>query len=279
MKPSIFKYLDYRKFLKDAFEEAQRSNPSLSYLSFAKQAGYTSPNLLQLIIQRKRKLTGANILSTARLLKLKKRETEYFQLLVAFDQAGTHDERDHYLRRILRHPGYAVDTLMTKSQYRYFEKWYYPIVRELVTSNGYNGDPQWIVRRIFPRITAAEVKRCITLLQKLHLIFHNKAKQKWEPTDNVIRTPREVSNLVASLYHKKVLDLAGNAVDAFGPDTRDMRAVTLKLSPKNYAKLKKKFNDYWNEVLALAALDDDSESVYQVHFALFPLTKKGRARK
>lgn len=278
IKPNVFRYLDFRKYLNESFDFEKRLNPALSYISFSKAAGYSSPNLLQMIIQGKRKLTGSNILSTARLLKLKKQETLYFELLVAFNQARTHQDRDYYFRKILSHPKYAVNTLINKKQYRYFEKWYYPVVRELITSRFYEGDPRWIVKRIFPRVTLAEINRSIELLKDLKLIYPDETNGTWKATDNVVQTPGEVSNAAAALYHKNVLELAGNSIDAFGPNTRDLRAVTLRMSEKGYRELKNKMNEYWKEVLALASNEEDSENVYQVNFQLFPLTKKGKAR-
>ncbi|MBF0432322.1 MAG: TIGR02147 family protein [Fibrobacteria bacterium] len=277
MKTPVFKYLDFKKFLDDSVKSLQNNESSFSYIAFAKEAGYTSPNLLQMIIQGKRKLPEDKILSTARTLKLKKQETEYFTLLVKFNQVTSCDDREYFFKKILRHPKYAAHTLINKNQYEYFDKWYYPIVRELVTAGEYTGNPLWITQRIYPRITVAEVERAIILLEKLKLIYKD-TDDCWKSTDTVLQTPQEVSNLIASLYHKKILEIAGGAIENFNADERDMRSVTLRLKPENYTTLKQKFNEYWNEVLALAAEDDDSDMVYQVHFSLFPFVRKGKGR-
>ena len=38
--PDLFTYLDYRKFLQDAFEELKGSSPGFSHRLFAKKAGF-----------------------------------------------------------------------------------------------------------------------------------------------------------------------------------------------------------------------------------------------
>jgi uncharacterized protein (TIGR02147 family) len=77
-KPDIFAYLDYRKYLRDAFEAmkaaaqegraAQKGGAKISYRSFAKEAGYSSPNLLQLILAGERDLAPAHVPGTVRAL-------------------------------------------------------------------------------------------------------------------------------------------------------------------------------------------------------------------
>lgn len=278
MNLKIFKYINYREYLKQFYSQTKIDNPKFSYRSFAKKAGYSSPNLLQLIIKGERNLPNANILATCKALNLKKQEADYFELLVLYDQTQTHDEKDLLFKKLLRHPKFLGAKIIDKNKYRYFDHWYNPIIRELITAENYNNNPRWVVQRVYPRITISQVQNSIELMEKLKLIYRNESGKGWIQSDNLIQTPPEVSYLAAATYHKNMIQLSKNAIDNFSPEERDIRAITLKVSPKNYQILKKKMNDYWNEIIQLSAIDNESDMVYQVNFQVFPLTKKARGK-
>ncbi|MDQ3002308.1 MAG: TIGR02147 family protein, partial [Fibrobacterota bacterium] len=108
MKPDIFTYLDYRRFLGDYFRALKGDSPKLSFRGFAKSAGFTSPNFLQQVIKCERNLGSANLVAVARAFKLGKLETEFFQILVSYAQARTNDEKDLFYQKILRNKRYAT---------------------------------------------------------------------------------------------------------------------------------------------------------------------------
>jgi uncharacterized protein (TIGR02147 family) len=89
--PSIFGYLDYRKYLVDAFQAIQEAHPEYSYRQFSRDAGYGSPNFLQQLKTGSRKLNLMALEGTVRALKLKRKEAEYLRTLVSFDEARSYD--------------------------------------------------------------------------------------------------------------------------------------------------------------------------------------------
>ena len=66
LKPDVFTYIDFRLFLKDAFEAVKARAPRLSYRTFAKKAGFSSPNFLQMVIQGKRNLNSTYAVAAAK---------------------------------------------------------------------------------------------------------------------------------------------------------------------------------------------------------------------
>src|SRR6266849_8152367 len=102
MKPDLFTYIDYRSFLKDEFAFIKSKSRRLSYRIFAKQAGFTSPNFLQMIIQGKRNLNSTHTIGAAKAFNLNKQETEFFQNLVGYNQARSLDEKNLFYQKILR---------------------------------------------------------------------------------------------------------------------------------------------------------------------------------
>lgn len=275
-KPDLFAYLDYRKYLRDAFDAMKAAAPKgrgkVSFRSFAKEAGYSSPNLLQLILAGERDLAPANLPGTIRALKLNKQEAEFFADLVAFDRAEGFDEKTFHYQRMLRSRRHAEARPIDKGRFEYLEQWYHPAVRELVAHPGFTGDPAWIARRVHPRITAAQAEKSIDLLERLGMI-RREPEGKWLQADAQISTAPEVASLAVANYHRSVLKLAEGAIEAFDGDARDLRAVTLGLPKDKFPELKRKLEAFWRDVLDMAAGAGPVEEVYQVNLQAFPLTR------
>lgn len=271
-KPDIFAYLDYRAFLKDAFEMRKARAPGLSYRSFAKHAGYSSPNFLQNVIQGERNLSSTYTIVTARAFKLNKQETEFFRDLVGYAQARSVDEKNLFYQKILANKRYATAKTLDKGQYEFFSHWYVPVVRELLTHPACEG-AAWIAERIFPRIKTSQVESARDLLERLGLIRRDEASGRWQLSDPVITTAPEVSDLALRNYHMAAIQLAHDSLKVFGPSERDIRSVTIGLSRSAYVELKAKLEAVWKDVLDFAGTQENAEAVYQVNLQMFPLTR------
>jgi uncharacterized protein (TIGR02147 family) len=272
MNPNIYTYLDYRHYLIDLFSELKKENPSFSFRSFAKMAGSSSPNFLQLIQARKLNIQSAGIHSLSQNIKLTRKERSYFEYLVDFDHAKTHAEKDRFFRLILLAREYKQIQTLDKSQYELFSHWYIPVIRELVVSPHFNGNPAWIGERIIPPVSPAKVKKGIAVLLSLGLITKNDAGA-WAHTDRVVSTPSEVLSVAVATYHKNVLSLARDAIERFSPDERDIRSVTLGVSMEGYMEVKKRLEAFWKELLAYAEAQKNVDRIFQVNMQLFPLSK------
>ena len=272
-KPDIFAYLDYRKFLGDAFAELKAKHPRTSYRSFAKEAGYTSPNFLQLVIEGKRNLAPALFPGTIRALGCNKQQAEFFTNLVGFGQAKGFEEKNFHYQKILRSRNYVAAKPVEKSQFQYFDQWYHPVVRELLTHKGFTGDLHWIADRVYPRITLAQVEKSVELLQSLGLVKRERGDGRLVHTDSIVATPAEVGHLAVANYHRAVLQLASEAIEEFPQAERDLRSVTLGIPKSAYPALKSKLEDIWRDLLAMAETKAEVEEVLQINLQMFPLTR------
>src|SRR5271157_3051902 len=98
--PNICRYIDYKRFLKDYYEEARRKNPGFSYQVFSQKAGIKSRGFLYNVIQGRRSLSKSGIFGLAQAMRLNKYESDYFENLVAFNDAATLAERNHFYQRL-----------------------------------------------------------------------------------------------------------------------------------------------------------------------------------
>jgi uncharacterized protein (TIGR02147 family) len=269
--PSIYSYLDYRHYFSDVFVLLKAKDRSFSFRSFARMAGSTSPNYLQLIRDRKLNVGAAGVHAISQALRFTAKERRYLEYLVAFDHAKTHDEKDRYFKLILlAREAHSIRPL-DKKQYELFSHWYIPVIRELLVMPSFKGDPALIGDAILPPVSAAKVRKAINLLEMLGLII--RTAEGWAQSERAVSTPSEVFSLAVTTYHKKVIELAGRSIEGFPASERDIRSVTLGVSREGYEEVKARMEAFWRELLALSETQKAADRVYQVNMQAFPLSK------
>ncbi|MEO6094549.1 MAG: TIGR02147 family protein [Fibrobacteria bacterium] len=90
--PDVFRYGDYRAFLKDRFIGMQALDPAFSQRGLARKAGIANPGFFNEVIKGRRRLSTAAALKMAIGLGLSEEETEFFSTLV--DYAETRESRE-----------------------------------------------------------------------------------------------------------------------------------------------------------------------------------------
>lgn len=274
--PAIFGYLDYRKFLADAYGALKEADPKYSYRQFAREAGYGSPNFLQQLKTGFRKLNLMALEGTVRVLKLNKKESEYLRTLVSFDEARSFEERERYYQVLLKIRSREAVKPIEHKQFQYFSQWYHPVVRELVVLGAFQGDPERIASHIVPAITGAQVEKSITLLEELGLIRKDASTGKWIQTESIISTSSEVSSIALKSFHKRMIQLSGESIERFSGKERDVRGLTLAMSNEGYAHAKAKIESLWEEIIVLTEKEKNPEKVFQVNIQIFPVSKPTR---
>lgn len=275
--PSVFGYLDYRKFLADAFKAFQEADPKYSYRQFARDAGYGSPNFLQQLKTGSRKLNLMALEGTVRALKLNKKETEYLRILVSFDEARSFEERERYYQSLLRMRSREAVKPLEHKQFQYFSQWYHPVVRELVVLEEFGGDPERIAAQIVPAVGGSQVEKSIALLEELGLIRKDAATGRWVQAESIVSTSSEVSSIALKGFHKRMIQLSGESLDRFSGKERDVRGLTLALTAEGYARAKAKIESLWEEIIVMAQKERNPEKVFQVNFQIFPVSKPTRS--
>ncbi len=98
---NVFRYVDYRKYLRDALKEARKKDPSLTFRTIARHLGLASSSHVLLVLQGKRNMGSLLALKMSAFLKLKRKEMLYFEHMTNYNQSRTRLERDEYYRRMV----------------------------------------------------------------------------------------------------------------------------------------------------------------------------------
>lgn len=270
---NLFQYTSYRDLLKDFYED-KKASEGYTYRIFSQQAGMNSSSWLLHLIKGTKNLSEQSSVKVAVVLGLKKKETEYFHLLVKFTQAKTSDLKDFYYKKIIAFKRRLKIIKITEEQYQYYTKWYHPVIRSLVTKVDFKNDAAILAKKLNPPITPAEVSKSLKLLQKLELIAKND-DGGWQLTGTVISTGNEVSSLNVINYHKQVSRLAEGAFDRCSKESRDISALTLGINEKDFKKIKMRIQEFRREIIDIAQNSAQDDRVYQLNFQFFPVSKWG----
>jgi|GEM_PF-473773 len=234
-RPDIRRFTDYRAYLQAMVVFLRAVRPGFSFRSFARKAGFASPNYLKLVADGLRNLAPESVDKFCRGLSLTKREAEVFRILVMIANARGDDERNALFLR-LRERVVADDvTRLRDDQFAVYDVWWALVVRDMAQLPDFQLDARWIGRRLRPRIRPAQAQRALDLLLRLGLLVTGE-DGKTRAAERTISTGPEVQSLAVRNYHRALLGLAGRALDEVPRDERNITSVTVVMSKEGYAE-------------------------------------------
>lgn len=281
---NLFEYLNYREFLRDAYEERHASDWRFSHRYIAELAGFDS-SMFNKILQGKRNLTEKMVGVFADIFCKDEREKTYFANMVAFNQAKSHSESRQFLEKLVATKECKVENL-AKDQFEYFDHWYHAVIRELVTFYPYVGDDAALGLMVRPPITAAQVKSSIALLERLSMIKKNEATGFYEQTQGLISSGSESYSTAVNSYIQQNIEVASSAMDRFGRNERSLSTLAFACDEDTYKELVEMTRRFRREILAKVGTCIKPNRVFQLGMQLFPLSdpypppqRRGRKRR
>jgi len=265
---SVLDYSDFRKFLADFLGDAKAERKELSHRYIQTRMGISSSGFIANVLAGKKNLSPASASKLARILKLPKAQTRYFECLVLFNQARTVEDRNEYLVRLR---GCAARTL-SASQLTVFAKWYYVAIRAVLSYYPFRGDYTALASRLIPAISAEQAREAITLLDGLDLI-RAKADGTYEMKDAAVTSGDEVKSADLASFQMATMDMARTALNKVPAESRDISTLTLSVSETTFREIKAEVQLFRKHLSAIACADQFADRVYQVNIQLFPLTR------
>lgn len=275
MEP-LFRYLDYRRFLADRLSALQKKNPRFSYRAFNRLAGFRSSSTLKLVIDGKRNLSDEAIRGICRGLRMGDEEFRYFEALVRFNQARTHEEREGYFQALCQQRGFLAAKPLTAAQFRLFSHWYYVAIIELVRVDTKEiKDLGWIRRHLRPAVGASEIREAVKDLKALQLLYEDE-RGSLQRRDALLRSEDEVDGLFATTYHRQMSELAREAVVSQGAAEREFSTLTVLASAEALKKAKSEIQKFRKRLHSLIEIQSElhpsEKSVAQINLQLFKLS-------
>jgi uncharacterized protein (TIGR02147 family) len=268
--PDIFTYTDYRLYLKDFCEETRKVKPFFSYRYIAQKSRLKSAGFISWVVSGKRNMSPSLTHTLASILKLGRREADYFELLVNHNQAKTTDERQHYLDRLLAFRSTRT-TIVDRDRDQYYSRWYYSAVRELVALTEIRDESQ-ISSLLRPPITRFEAREALELLKRLGMIRLN-CKKIYERTDAALTSGPNVDPAIIHGFQTATMQLAQSALHRFAKEDRDISTLTFSCNARDLARIRERVRQMRSEITGIACASENADQVFQLNTQFFPLTK------
>ncbi len=268
---NIFEYNNYRTFLKDYYEE-RKEREGYTYRDFSQETGMNSSSWLMHLIRGTKNLSLDTTARIANSLRFNKHEIEYFEFLVQFTQAESNQSKNLFFNKMLDVKKKLKIIRIGEEQYEYYTKWYYPVVRSLVSKVKWDDNFSVLAKALLPAITPGEAKKAVALLVKLNFI-EKKSDGAWVQKSEVITTGDEVMSLNIVNYHKQVTKLAEDAFDRTGPKRRDISSLTMGINKADFQQIKSKIQLFRKEIMEIARASENADRVYQLNFQFFPVSQ------
>lgn len=266
---SIFDYSDYRTFLNDLFEQRKSINKGFTLRYIAQKTG-VSHTFFKMILNGKRNLSNKTIPKVISVFNLSQSEEDYFEALVHFNQSDSAKEKTYYFEEMLKSRKQLSWYQVTEDKFSYFDEWYHPVIREVVTMEEFTGDYKLLGRRLTPPISSAEAKESVDLLCRLGFL-EKVGTNSFKQAEPVISSHGPLNQARIITYQIKILESARESMVKLDPEKRYTSTLTLGISPKTFKQIVTRFKAVKEEIIELAHKDTSPEMVYQMIFHTMPV--------
>ena len=275
-RPEIFRYAEYRSYLRDFYLFLKAGNPAVSHRYLAGKVGFDAGQFAK-ILASKRNLTPGMVLKFADLFKLNRAEKDYFELLVLANHAKSPAERSALLARLQpKRPKPAKPIAIGLEDY--YRNWYHIAMRELLGFYPFRGDWAALAKMLSPALTEIQAREAVELLSVLGFIKKD-AQGRYRVADPHITSGYKNSSQAVQRFVKAGLDLGKEALDGFPKEARNFSTLSFSTSENHYLQSQEKIRLFRKELADEIDKVEKPERVYQLNIQLFPLSTAWSPRK
>jgi uncharacterized protein (TIGR02147 family) len=269
MEP-IEAYTDYRKFLKDYYEDRKQRTPSFSHRQFCNKAGLGSPSFLREVIDGKRNITDATLPAFQKALGLGEVGTAFFAAMVRFNQTTDPVMKRSFLEAMRGLRKKVPVALVALDAYEYYSTWYLPVLRELAVQRDWADDWAALAKAVRPRIRKSQVREGLELLEKLGFLRRNGSR--WEQADPSISTGGEVDSQAVRSANREYARLGMESIESFPPSRRDVSSLLMGVPASAFPKIKQEIREFKDRLVRLAQESETPiDRVYAMNLQFFPI--------
>ena len=269
---NIYTYSNYRAYLKDLVHELKSIDSKFTMRDFANKAGFSSPSYLKMVIDGQRNITNKSLNKFCAALGIKKKEKEYFSLLIKFNQSLNPDEKNILLIDLEKLRPRVTFSKLKQNQHKYLANDYYAAIREMVLLTDFKDDAKWIAAKCLPRISPAEAREAIDTLLELGLLKRD-ANGKLIQVDSIVDTGQTTEAAEAFSFHEAVLNKARRYLSHLNQSQRNFSALTFPIPKELSKEIVDRMEKFQDEIMTLINNKNlNYTDVYQLNLQFFPVT-------
>lgn len=276
---NIFDYIDYRHYLRDRIDALRAENANLSIREILRRLDCSSPSYYkEVIVDAKKNMSISTARRFAAFLRLSDTETEFFILLIQYNQAKTELERVHFYEKLLTADKKPVssDHVLNVNEYEYMTSWRNAAVRELLGifmdfGNRSPDERKQLSALLRVPVSDRQIDDAVMLLEKLKFIKKN-SRGNYRKTETTIKAEKKSPSAYQALC--QFVDLGKSVINTTEPDYRSFKVAVLGLDRDTHAIIQKKLDEVCHDIVNLSgATTSVSDRLYALNIQFFPLTR------
>jgi uncharacterized protein (TIGR02147 family) len=272
-EPRPFAYFDYRKYLAEVFAFRKARDAAFSHRGFLEAAGIPGSAYLVRVLKQTRKLNKKYIPHFCLALGLSGREEQYFAKLVEYGNEKRHEARHVLLKDMLKIRSSDPEFLLRDRRLNFFKRWYYPVVREILSLTEVRDDFNQVARMVVPPITAVQAENAVKFLEKNGFVSRGH-DGRYELSEPFVSSGDVLNSTVLDQYHRANIALNCEALDLVPPDLRSASSLTLTLSEAGFERVRREIREFRAHLMAIAKEDAHPERVFHIGFTALSRSKK-----
>ncbi|MDC3250133.1 TIGR02147 family protein [bacterium] len=268
MKNELFSYLDFRLFLKEAYQKRKAASPSFSHRKVA-ELTQTSVGYFIKIIQGKVNISDSIRDRVSALFLQTPNEINYFNLLVAHNQSKNEEERNLFLSQILEFQNsYGKEVADRESSF--YDDYNKTIVLEAIALINEKTPLEAILNRFSFPISKEKLDTVLSSLKEIGFI--EEVEGVYSQKSRKL-APGNVKPQLLKELNESWMKLAIESMYKFEKNERHISSVTLSLSARGREQVEKLLYSTRKQMVAIAQNDREVEQVIQVNMQSFPLVR------
>ena len=256
-------FSDYRQWLGERYRNIKATDRKFSQRYISQHMGTTSSGWFADVLAGRQKLKLRQVKPLSKVFKLNPEESKILRILVTLESAESPEEKNEAYSQWVQARG-ITQTQIKQDQFKYFERWYYPVLRELLILNSSDATPAALGAALHPPMDTAKVREALRVLSRLGLM--NPDAPAPVLVKQAAKTPHWRTLLEA------YMNLARPAL-ALPKEERDFSALTVSLSPESLREAGEEIAALRQRLLILSKKDAGKNRVYQCLFQVFPVSQ------
>lgn len=269
-RPSIFAYNNFREFLRDIYEYEHLLDKKFNKAHVCRELGLPNSRSYFQDVLNGKIVSNQKILLFSRIFKLSKKESNFFKVLINYNQMVNDADQKALLFDQLVALNQTPKEVITRHQYSYYKSTHNAVIRAILNTIDFKDDYKMLSQLLIPAITVKKAKDSVKLMSVLGLIKKNE-KGFWKPTDKVISTGEKIKSEVIKQYQIASLLAARDVISSNTDQPQRVITKMLSLSEEAYQLIEKKIEKFNSEITSIVHKDEnEADRVYQLDIALFP---------
>lgn len=271
---SIFDFDNYRDFLiKAGMPDGLYSHTSNNFRSWAKRLGYKSASSLTMVIKGQRSPSFEMVRTLSEDLKMTEKEKQYFELLIQLEKAQSRNrDQKEILEKISAISPKNDSHSLELNEFSSISEWYFFTIKQLINTQGFMEDYEWIYRRLRKKVTISQIKSAINIMLELKTISRSQ-DGKLIVLKEGLSTASKVPSSAVRKHHFGMINRALEAVTEQDVSERQLSSLTLRIKTENIAEAKSELMEFMKNFNQKYSAQE-SEELFQLNFQFFQHTKE-----